>query len=1030
MRRGAFVLTFSLVLLVAGVALAGPVVQLTNSPATDWDPAWSPDGTEVAFGSDRNGDEVWAVNVQTLALRRVGGGSSPAWSPDGSKIVVEGMWILNSDGSGTPQPLPGGVQPAWSPDGGRIAFSDGDAICTVNVDGTGYTQVTFDDPGMFWYDSHPAWSPDGSEIAFVSDRGGDFAIWAVHPDGTGLRLVHAVSPGDWAAEPAWSPDGQWISFQYMGEIWATDLDGGNLRCITVGGGWDGTWSPDGARFAFTSNRSGNPEIWVCDSYQEPLPPLPPVPKTKVLFNACTPGRPYGPGLFVADADFSNPVRLTVPLPGEFPAVNTPYGCDLGFWSPDGTRAAIYRSGYLAVLDLEALIRFPGQEPYILTDESGDPISGLNPCWSPSGDQLAYGTHDETGRPNLCVINPDGTGRSVLYTHPDPSPWYILRPQWSPDGTRIVFMVARYDEQREYTESYLYLAEGVGEPGGPIVRQLTADPSFMDTFPYWSPDGARVAFRRSSPGRQYEWPYADIWVIDVDTGIETQLTNTPDVPEYVTGWCPFDGCIYFNEWGGVGRIGPDGSGRETVALNSDVYPGSRLSWAQTGVYIDGLNALPGEMVSAKMGIVDAENLAGVQAKIRYRGCCDALSMYSADLGDSILDWIMPAPLIGYETASILAYAGDPETQAVAGSRHLFNLDLVNSPDAPPGATQLLSFDELLLSDDWGEPLARNALAGGVHTIPFAHLEVSEIAEPVCADPEEPIPFAVTVTALDRDLQVMAGCDAAVELHLDTNWAEYPLMLLPVTPSSVSLVDGVWSGEVTVADPRSNARLLAHWEDIGGSSNWFNAIGRGDPSGDGQVSIFDVIKIANMAIGRGTWADWQLWAADLNGDGEINVFDVVICANKAMEAMQSLSVGRGAPVAAPAGPVTVTTTTTSTSTQTTVAVELSDCAGLAGAQVEIRYDPRKLSYASMSKGAVLNGKSSWAALDNELGGTVKAIAYTASGEVLSGGKGAILTFTFNQVGKGKAKAELTSVKLADAEGAEVACQVGRAKEGGKK
>jgi hypothetical protein len=52
------------------------------------------------------------------------------------------------------------------------------------------------------------------------------------------------------------------------------------------------------------------------------------------------------------------------------------------------------------------------------------------------------------------------------------------------------------------------------------------------------------------------------------------------------------------------------------------------------------------------------------------------------------------------------------------------------------------------------------------------------------------------------------------------------------------------------------------------------------------------------------------------------------------------------------------------------------------------------------------------------------------VLSGGKGAILTFTFNRAGKAAAKVELTSVKLADAEGAEVACQVGRAKEGGKK
>ena len=362
--------------------------------------------------------------------------------------------------------------------------------------------------------------------------------------------------------------------------------------------------------------------------------------------------------------------------------------------------------------------------------------------------------------------------------------------------------------------------------------------------------------------------------------------------------------------------------------------------------------------------------------------------------------------------------------------MLNLSLDNGPAAQPGDTQLLSFDELLLSDDWGEPVARNAFAGGVRTIPFAGLHVSEIAEPVCADPEQPLGVPVTITALDREGYVMAGCNATVSLGAlpGWDWPSYRLELQQTTPTSVTLANGVWSGLVSFHQPRSGLRLLAYWEDIGGYSNEFDTIAKGDPSGDGAVSIFDVVKIANMAIGRGTWADWQMWAADLNGDGEVNIFDVVICANKAMGLMsQRLAVGRA--MSAPAGPIVVSTTTTSTSTQTTVAVELSDCAGLAGAQVELAYDAKKLPYAGMTRGALLAGKSSWAALDNDLGGTVKAIAYTASGEVLSGGKGAILTFTFNQVGKGKAKAELTSVKLADAEGREVVCQIGRDKPGGK-
>ena len=246
-------------------------------------------------------------------------------------------------------------------------------------------------------------------------------------------------------------------------------------------------------------------------------------------------------------------------------------------------------------------------------------------------------------------------------------------------------------------------------------------------------------------------------------------------------------------------------------------------------------------------------------------------------------------------------------------------------------------------------------------------------------------------------------------------------IPLSPGSYSLV-------CECGDRPSQSRSVTVVPEASISADFaFTTLIKGDASGDGVISIFDVVKIANMAIGRGSWLDWQLWAADVNADGEINVFDVVICANKAVGLMsQRLAVRRAA--SAPAGPVTVTTTTTSTSTETTVAVELSDCAGLAGAQVELRYDPRKLSYAGMSKGALLTGKSSWAALDNDLGGTVKAIAYTASGEVLPGGKGAILTFSFNRAGKGAAKVELTSVKLADAEGSEIACQVGRTK-GGK-
>lgn len=270
--------------------LAQGLVQLTNDPAADTDPAWSPDGSEIAFASERTGaSHLWALRPDGTGLRRItpdeAPGGCPSWSPDSSQLVYwsDVLRIINRDGTGMRELPVFGITPAWSPDGTRIAFAGGPAapywpylpgdIYIINVDGSRLTQVTFDDPGQYWLDSHPNWSPDGSEIVFCSNRGGDYAIWAIRPDGTGLRYITPLTPGLWSGEANCSPDGQWISFESTTsgdwstplELWAVDPNGGNLRRLTLGGGYDGTWSPDSSHIAFTSNRAGSPDIWLCPS---------------------------------------------------------------------------------------------------------------------------------------------------------------------------------------------------------------------------------------------------------------------------------------------------------------------------------------------------------------------------------------------------------------------------------------------------------------------------------------------------------------------------------------------------------------------------------------------------------------------------------------------------------------------------------------------------------------------------------------------------------------------------------------------
>ena len=771
---------------------------------------------------------------------------------------------------------------------------------------------------------------------------------------------------------------------------------------------------------------------------------PPVPDVKVMFQACTEGRPAGPGTYVADADLSNPVRLLPLTRGTARLPECVCGCGevAPVWSPDGTRVVTGRTdtGTLEMLDLTALVQSPGQVLYTLTDELEQPIYGGMPGWAPSGDQIVYASlADPTAYPALCdsirVVNPDGTGMHSLYTFPEPTADHIRWTAWSPDGARIVFEKAGWI----HYEAHLWVLEDLDDPGGATLRQLTTDDGYTEDTPHWSPDGNHVVFTRSPTGSPWwEDEGSEIWVENVGTGVETQISDEPGIAKLAMGWCPYDGYIYYvahpagdsQAPESVHRMLPDGTGIETVA--SDISPLAktleRWSWAPTGVWIDGLNALPGEAVTAKMGIADAESLAGVQASVHYTGLCNTLAMYSVEQADAILDWTMPPPVIGPNVASFLAFAPDPENQNISGPGHLFDLNVVNDPDAQPADIQLLTFDDLLLSDEWGDPIERVSFDGGVRTIPFVHLEVSDITGPICADSEDPVPFTVTVTALDWEGWSMPDCDASIKLGV-LDWGAWRYFAEPITPTSVALIDGVWSGEVAITEPKPSMQLVAHWEELGGTSNAVQAIGRGDSSGDNRISIFDVVKIANMAIERGTWEPWQWWAADLNGDDEVNVFDVVLCANEAMAAMETMGAGRAGSAVAPAEHVAVSTDVEWTDTQAILSVHLSDCAGLAGIQIEIDYDGKKLAYSGVSAGELLTGARGWAVMGNDLGGTVKAIAYTSSAEVLPGGDGTILTFTFNRTGKGKAKVRLTSVELADVEGGEIPCQTSTGKGGGK-
>ncbi len=477
----------------------GELRQLTTAPPDDYMPSWSPDDREIAFASAReDGRSVWAVNVATLAERKVSsaGGrvDAPSWGP-GGQIVYHVTTGGGRGGGGGPEasryeiagkPITGAenvfaFRATWaSPteffyvSDGKIRKRSADAGSPQTVELSATMQVTraqtayahrkrdftSTTPRQVLGIVRPVISPDGKQIAFAAV--GDIYVMPV-----GGKPVNITKDEALDTDPAWSPDGTQLVYssdknsEHL-QLWIRDMRTGQSRQVThmTTQPQGASWSPDGTRIVFF-NVDGMwrvAEMSVLDVASGTV--------TKVHDTLAQPGTPT--------------------------------------WSPDGARIALaevapftrrFREGTNQVLTIPVRLK-PDTTGAVVTTGTAETTGTAD---TPSSVVSGFSRTDEGDKwfapePLLSIDSRGGCG-----------------PVWSPDGTR---MAAIYEGVLA-----VWPVAASGEPLGP-PRHVTTESAHA---PSWMGDSRHILYQSMDKLR----------IIDIESGetrtVPLDLKYTPAVP---------------------------------------------------------------------------------------------------------------------------------------------------------------------------------------------------------------------------------------------------------------------------------------------------------------------------------------------------------------------------------------------------------------------------------------------------------------------------------------------------------------------